>query len=161
MCDRYLSIKDFAIAAGVSVQSVYKRLNQVDNSLNQYLNQIDGKKMLNIQALQDIYGIKVEQPVEQPLNQNIQSDSTSGSENDIYKALLQQLDILQEQLQVKDQQISDLNSRLQDSLNLLDQQQKLTAVAEQKILQLEQRNQELEAPVKSPEKRWWQKFFVK
>lgn len=161
MSDRYLSIKDFANAAGVSVQSVYKRLNQVDNSLNQYLNQIDGKKMLNIQALQDIYGIKVEQPVEQPLNQNIQSDSTSGSENDIYKALLQQLDILQEQLQVKDQQISDLNSRLQDSLNLLDQQQKLTAVAEQKILQLEQRNQELEAPEKSPEKRWWQKFFVK
>lgn len=161
MGDRYLSIKDFAIAAGVSVQSVYKRLNQVDNSLNQYLNQIDGKKMLNIQALQDIYGIKVEQPVEQPLNQNIQSDSTSGSENDIYKALLQQLDILQEQLQVKDQQISDLNSRLQDSLNLLDQQQKLTAVAEQKILQLEQRNQELEASEKSPEKRWWQKFFVK
>lgn len=71
MGDRYLSIKDFANAAGVSVQSVYKRLNQVDNSLNQYLNQIDGKKMLNIQALQDIYGIKVEQPVEQPLNQNI------------------------------------------------------------------------------------------
>lgn len=161
MGDRYLSIKDFANAAGVSVQSVYKRLNQVDNSLNQYLNQIDGKKMLNIQALQDIYGIKVEQPVEQPLNQNIQPDSTSKLDNDIYKVLLQQLDILQEQLQVKDQQISDLNNRLQDSLNLLDQQQKLTAVAEQKILQLEHRDQEPDAPEQSPEKRWWQKFFAK
>lgn len=159
MSDRYLSIKDFATAAGVSVQSVYKRLNQVDNSLNQYSTQVDGKKMLNIQALQDIYGIEVEQPVEQPLNLNIKPDLTG--ENDIYKALLQQLDILQEQLQVKDQQISDLNSRLQDSLNLLDQQQKLTAVAEQKILQLEQRDQDPEAPEPEnpPVKSWWRRIF--
>ena len=49
--DHYLSIKDFAQAAGVSVQSVYKRLNQVENHLNQYLNLIDGKKMLDISLI--------------------------------------------------------------------------------------------------------------
>lgn len=149
--DQYLSVKDFAQAAGVSVQSVYKRLNQVENSLNQYLNLIDGKKMLDIKALKDVYGIEVEQPVEQPLNRNSQPDSTRDT---AIKALSQQLEVLQDQIKSKDQQIEELNQRLKESMQLLDQQQKLTAIAEQKVMMLEQQSTE-------PEKKkpWWLRFF--
>lgn len=157
--DHYLSIKDFARAAGVSVQSIYKRLNQVENLLNQYLNLIDGKKMLNIKALKDLYGVEVEQPVEQPLNQSCQPDSTSYT---AIKALNQQLEVLQDQLKSKDQQIEELNQRLKESMQLLDQQQKLTAIAEQKVMMLEQQSEDQE---ENPEEReskksWWKRIFL-
>lgn len=156
--DQYLTIKDFARAAGVSVQSVYKRLNQVENSLNQYLNLIDGKKMLDIKALKDVYEIEVEQLVVQPLNQSCQPDSTSDI---AIKALNQQLEVLQGQLKSKDLQIEELNQRLKESMQLLDQQQKLTAIAEQKVLMLEQQSAN---PEENPEEReskksWWKRIF--
>lgn len=157
MSDRYLSIKDFAKEAGVSVQSIYKRLNQVENHLNQYLNLIDGKKMLDIKALKDLYGVEVEQPVEQPLNQNSQPDSTSDT---AIKALSQQLEVLQDQIKSKDQQIEELNQRLKESMQLLDQQQKLTAIAEQKVMMLEQQSADQEQqPEPDPKKSWWLRFF--
>lgn len=157
--NQYLSIKDFAQAAGVSVQSVYKRLNQVENSLNQYLNLIDGKKMLDIKALKDVYGIEVEQPVEQPLNRNSQPDSTRDT---AIKALSQQLEVLQDQIKSKDQQIEELNQRLKESMQLLDQQQKLTAIAEQKVMMLEQQSTDQEEDPKEPEskKSWWKRIFL-
>lgn len=157
--NQYLSIKDFAQAAGVSVQSVYKRLNQVENPLNQYLNLIDGKKMLDIKALKDVYGIEVEQPVEQPLNRNSQPDSTRDT---AIKALSQQLEVLQDQIKSKDQQIEELNQRLKESMQLLDQQQKLTAIAEQKVMMLEQQSTDQEEDPKEPEskKSWWKRIFL-
>lgn len=156
--DHYLSIKDFAQAAGVSVQSIYKRLNQVENPLNQYLNLIDGKKMLDIKALKDLYGVEVAQLVVQPLNQSCQPDSTSDI---AIKALNQQLEVLQGQLKSKDLQIEELNQRLKESMQLLDQQQKLTAIAEQKVLMLEQQSAN---PEENPEEReskksWWKRIF--
>lgn len=155
--DHYLSIKDFAQAAGVSVQSVYKRLNQVENHLNQYLNLIDGKKMLDIKALKDLYGVEVAQLVVQPLNQSCQPDSTSDI---AIKALNQQLEVLQDQLKSKDQQIEELNQRLKESMQLLDQQQKLTAIAEQKVLMLEQQSADQEQqPEPEPKKARWLRFF--
>lgn len=159
MSDRYLTIKDFAQAAGVSVQSIYKRLNQVENPLNQYLNLIDGKKMLDIKALKDLYGIEVEQPVEQPLNQSCQPDSTSDI---AIKALNQQLGVLQDQLKSKDLQIDELNQRLKESMQLLDQQQKLTAIAEQKVLMFEQQSADHEENPEEPEskKSWWKRIFL-
>lgn len=159
MSDRYLSIKDFARAAGVSVQSVYKRLNQVENPLNQYLNLIDGRKMLDIKALKDLYGVEVEQPVEQPLNQSYQPNSTGDT---AIKALNRQLGVLQDQLKSKDLQIEELNQRLKESMQLLDQQQKLTAIAEQKVMMLEQQSTDQEEDPKEPEskKSWWRRIFL-
>ena len=152
--NQYLTIKDFAQAAGVSVQAVYKRLNQVKNPLNQYLNLIDGRKMLDIKALKDLYGVEVEQPVEQPLNQNSQPDPTCDT---VIKALNQQLGVLQDQLKSKDQQIEELNQRLKESMQLLDQQQKLTAIAEQKVMMLEQQSADQEEP--ESKKSWWRRIF--
>lgn len=48
----YISIKEFAKRAGVSRQSVYKALNQVDSRLTAFVNLVDNQKMLNIKAAQ-------------------------------------------------------------------------------------------------------------
>lgn len=49
-----LTIKEFAKIAGITVQSVYQRL---DTSLKDYLEIVKGQKYLKVQALKDIYNI--------------------------------------------------------------------------------------------------------
>ena len=76
----YLSIKDFAKRAGVSQQSLYKRLNKLNNQLNNYIKLIDNQKMIDIRALQEVYGVEVEQPIQpfiQPVEQPIQPNFDS------------------------------------------------------------------------------------
>lgn len=99
----YISIKEFAVRAGVSPQAIYKRLNQVDNQLNNYIKPVGNQRMLNIRALQDIYGIEVvnqNQPVEQPVGNSNQPDQAQD-----------QIRVLQEQLNVKDQQLREQAER--------------------------------------------------
>lgn len=74
MENEYISVKEFAEKAGISVQAVYKRLN---NRLKQYVKVVDNQKMLDIRALQDIYGIKVKQPIQPKL-------TTSSTQNSIF-----------------------------------------------------------------------------
>lgn len=49
----YISIAEFAEQAGVSKQAVYQRLNK---SLKAYVKAVDGKKSIDIRALEDLYG---------------------------------------------------------------------------------------------------------
>ena len=68
--DGLLTVQQFAALVGKSPQSIYKRLNKVDNpvdnqvvnSIQPYVVVVEGQKMLKIQAVSDLYGIKVEQP---------------------------------------------------------------------------------------------------
>ena len=68
--DGLLTVQQFAALVGKSPQSIYKRLNKVDNpvdnqvvnSIQPYVVVVEGQKMLKIQAVADLYGIKVEQP---------------------------------------------------------------------------------------------------
>lgn len=148
----YISIKEFAVRAGVSPQAIYKRLNQVDNQLNNYVKQVGNQRMLNIQALQAVYGIEVDnknQPVEQPVvNSN--------------QPMQDQIRVLQEQLNSKDQQLREQAERdqkkdeqirmLQEQLieqdqrhheqiqtmqELLSQEQKLHLLSVQRVQELE------------------------
>ena len=103
----YITIKEFAARAGVSPQAIYKRLNQVDNQLINYIKQVGNQRMLNIQALQDIYGIQIDnqnQPVEQPVVNLIQPDQMQD-----------QIRMLREQLNIKDQQLREQAER--DQMN--------------------------------------------
>lgn len=150
MVDQYVSIKEFAARAGVSPQSVYKRLNQVGNQLSNYIKPVGNQRMLNIRALQDVYGVEVDnqnQPVEQPVVNSNQPD---------------QIRMLQEQLNIKDQQLREQAEReqkkdeqirkLQDQLieqdqrhhgqikamqELLSQEQKLHLLSVQRVQELE------------------------
>ena len=70
--DGLLTVQQFAALVGKSPQSIYKRLNKVDNPVdNQVVNPIqpyvvvvDGQKMLKIQAISELYGMEVEQPIQ-------------------------------------------------------------------------------------------------
>lgn len=52
----FLTIKEFAELAGVTRQSVYKKL---DNSLSTYVSIVDNQKMLQSKALFEVYHIDV------------------------------------------------------------------------------------------------------
>lgn len=137
----YISIKEFAERAGVSPQAIYKRLNQVGNQLINYIKPVGNQRMLNIRALQDIYGIEVDnqnQPVEQPVVNFSQPDQMQN-----------QIRVLQEQLNVKDQQLREQAERdqkkdeqirkLQDQLIEQDQRHHEQIKAMQELLNQEQK----------------------
>lgn len=165
MENEYISVKEFAEKAGISVQAVYKRLN---NRLKQYVKVVDNQKMLDIRALQDIYGIKVKQPIQPKLTTSSTQNSTSDT---LVDTLLMQIEILKNELDVKNEQIREkdnqlnekdnqmaaLNARLEESLRLLDQQQQLQAM-EKKIQVLENKQEDVVEPVEEhPEtKHWWE-----
>ena len=148
----YISIKAFAERAGVSPQSVYKRLNQVDNQLNNYIKPVGNQRMLNIQALHDIYGIEVDnqnQPVEQPVvNFNQPMQDQIRLLQDQLNSKDQQLREQAERDQKKDEQIRKLQAQLieqdlrhheqiQTMQELLNQEQKLHLLSVQRVQELE------------------------
>ena len=156
--NQYISVKEFAERAGKSVQAIYKGLN---NRLNQYVKLVDNQKMLDIKALQEVYGIEVEQPIQPELI----TDSTNETVVEVlFEQLKKELDVKNEQLREKDNQIAALNKRLEESHRLLDQSQQLQAM-EKKIQALEDKKEDIvehgavEPPPESePEhekKKWW------
>ena len=134
-----LTVQQFADAAGISKQAVYKAIN---NQLKPFVQLVDGKKMLQRKALQEVYGLSVEQPLTNrvnPLNITLQM-------------LQQQLEEKDRQLAAKDLQIKELTDELAkerehsrgttDKLALLaDQAQKLHAIG-----QLQPPAEEVEEP---------------
>lgn len=170
----YLSIKDFAKKAGVSQQSLYKRLNNPNNQLNNYVKMVENQKMIDIRALQEVYGVEVEQPIQpiiQPVEQPIQPLLQATIES-----LSKELERKSEELQAKDKQYADLKASMEEQLKvkdkqiehygkLLDQEQQLNAMNQQKILALESKLEEPNEvdPKESdePPKGFWAKIFKK
>lgn len=85
--NQYISVKEFAERAGKSVQAIYKGLN---NRLNQYVKLVDNQKMLDIKALQEVYGIEVEQPIQPEL-------TTDSTEETVIDTLLEEIEILRKE----------------------------------------------------------------
>lgn len=104
--EKYVSIKEIAKMAGVSPQAIYKQLN---NKLKTYVKMVDGKKMLNISALDVIEKKSKSTNVEQQL-----------------------INILQTELNKKNEQIERLEQ-------LISQEQQLRMICETKLLQLEEK----------------------
>lgn len=129
MDKEYLSISEFAEAAGVSPQAIYKRLS---TDLKEYATELNSRKVLKAEALQ-LFNIKEEK---QPVNNELQ----------------QVVDLLKEQLKAKDEQIQ----RLQSSLEL---QQQLNAATLQTFKALPGSEEAAPAEVAEqtqPKKRhWW------
>lgn len=154
--NQYISVKEFAQRAGKSVQAIYKGLN---NRLNQYVKLVDNQKMLDIRALQEVYGIDVEQPIQPELTTNSTEDSTKDI---VIDTLLEQIEILKNELDVKNEQIREKDKQLSDTLKALNQAQYLQATAESKVKLLEEKQEEEKvvepAPESEPEqekKKWW------
>lgn len=139
MDKKYLTIKEYADIRGVSVSSVYKRLN---TTLKKYFVEVEGQKRLKIEVL-EAEGLKPSNgEVEEVFNPNFQPSST----------------IAEKQLEIKDKQIEQLNEqieRLQEDNRKKDefiqeQSRKLTELLEQSNILL-QNNQLLLANNKTTE----------
>lgn len=125
--DGLLTVQQFAALIGKSPQSIYKRLNKVDNPVdNQVVNPIqpyvvvvEGQKMLKIQAISELYGIEVEQPIQpgcqpeseklstpfNPVEQPIQPPADEKSSDEVA--------FLREQIRRQDTMIESLNRELE------------------------------------------------
>lgn len=106
---------------------------QLNNKLKKYLKEVDGKKTLEKSALELFKKQENSSTVEQQL-----------------------INMLQTELNQKNEQIAQLQK-------LLDQEQQLHAMAQQKLALLEEKNQEPEVeapePIEPVKKSWWQKIF--
>ena len=55
MDKEFISIKDFAEKVGVSVQAIYKRINNKNDKIQPYLNQFNGKFFVSIKAVDELF----------------------------------------------------------------------------------------------------------
>ena len=121
--DGLLTVQQFAALVGKSPQSIYKRLNKVDNPVDNpiqpYVVVVEGQKMLKIQALSELYGMEVEQPI-QPSCQP-ESEKLSTSFNPVEQPIQPHVDekssdevaFLREQIRCQDTMIEALNKELE------------------------------------------------
>jgi hypothetical protein len=107
----FLTIKQAADKMGVTPQYVYKQLN---NKFKPYLLIVKGKKCLNKSILEEY-----EKEVEQPFNNN--SININQELSTTLETLNKTIDMLTNQLQIKDNQIENLTK-------LIDQQQQLQLI---------------------------------
>lgn len=129
MNDGLLTVQQFADAAGISKQAVYKKLN---NQLKPFVQLVDGKKMLQNKALSEIYGVEVDQP-SQP---NSQPTVNQSQPLEALIAMLQkELDGKNEQIAAQARQIEQLTSALENTTSSLQAAQALHAGTMQKQLQ--------------------------
>ena len=108
MDKEYLSVKEFAAAAGLTPQAVYKKLN---NQLKPYFKMVDGKKTIEKSAL-ELFD---------------RSSETTTSSATVEQQLI---NMLQTELNKKNEQIAELQKAL-------DQEQRLHAMSQQRLLELE------------------------
>lgn len=133
--NEYLSIKEFADAAGVSKQAVYQRLT---GTLKPYVSIKDGVKYLNIRAL-ELY--KGDDAVKK-LKKNNQEESNSVQVDSM-------IELLKRELDQKNKQIDELHKLLEQSqVNLSQAQYRLQLIEDQ-------RNEEPEEK-KEP---WWRRWL--
>lgn len=142
-CKEYLTIKEFADAAGVSKQAVYQRLM---GTLKPYVSVKDGVKYLNIRAL-ELY--KGDDAVKK-LKKNNQEESNSVQVDSMVELLKRELD-------QKNKQIDELHKLLEQSqVNLSQAQYRLQLIEEKQMQEQSEADQTEQEPVK---KTWWQKLF--
>ena len=153
-----MTIKEFAAVAGISEQAVYKQLN---GKLSTFSTRLNGKKAIKIEALQE-YGFNQIQPEIQLFKPDIQlfqpkfNQELSEKEAEInrLKEQIQQqkVDDLSRQVEeLKNHQIESLHDLLRESQAALSRQQQLTALQEQRIIQLTASDPEEAATVEHEE----------
>lgn len=128
----YITIKEFAKRAGVSPQAIYQR---IEKDLKPYFKEVDGKKTLDIKAL-DLFILKADD---------------KHVDNELIKTLQETLKLLSNQLEVKDKQIAELNERLSEA-NELNRNNQILIGREQQPKQIASTSEE---PIK---KKFWDRF---
>lgn len=148
----YLSIKDFIIVVDRTEQSIYKRLKNKDDKLNNYSKKFSKGTKLHKNAIKEVYGIDLTDEqifglvgkVEQKVEKVEKVEKLDFAEN-IERAESQQkqvnndkiVEILEREIKNKDKIIENLTLQLADTTRMLDQQQQLSIIDKQTILQLQ------------------------
>lgn len=152
----FLSQKQIADKLGVPKQKIYRciKLNHIKEAHSEV---VKGNTVLmyDKQAIEQIESIlKGGATTSSEAHSEVHHEAVNEALNE---AVLKQLDILNEQLKAKDKQIENLQK-------LLDQEQQLNAMNQQKILALETKLEEPTEPVEpdeEPPKGFWTRFFKK
>lgn len=125
-----LTVKEYAEAVGVSQQAVYQRLNK---GLSSFVVEVKGQKFIKRQALEEAQVQKDSSKVEQDSSKDsIKIEQGLNNVDKLLETLSQTVTLLQGQLEVKDQQISELNKRLEQALNNTSQSHYIAAQAQHK-----------------------------
>ena len=104
----YLTVKEFASKANVSVQAIYQRL---DRDLKPYLKMFKGKKYIYSEGLR--FFVKDDlTTIQQELNKEDLTRFSESTNNPEIELLNGALTAFKEQLEVKDKQISELQAAL-------------------------------------------------
>lgn len=142
----YLTIKEFAEKVGVSQQAIYK---QVERKLKNYVKLIDNQKRIDIRALQEVYGIEIEQPIQpnvEPVEQSIRSSSQQIIDRLLFDMLHEELRKKNEQIETLQQIIKENELKYHESLmqsqQNLEREQRLHLLSKQRILELESKQEE-------------------
>lgn len=136
--EEYLGVKEFAERVQKSEQSVYKRLRNKNDKIQQYVKLKDGKKVIAAAAIEYLYNndcIEYEE---------ITEEEKPLQDNEIINILREQIEQQRKEIEFKNKQLEDLTEQLKASSEretnyqtLLNQQQQLTAAEKQKVLLLE------------------------
>ena len=141
-----LTIKDFAQLAGVSVQSIYKKIGKPNNPIQRYLVELKGLKYIRRAALDVLYSpapTAAASPaeIEEQPPQTDEPAKTKSSTDRLLDILETQLADQRRQLEEKDKQIADqsrqisqLLEQIAESTKIINQQQQLTAMNTQLLL---------------------------
>ena len=167
----YLTIKQFAEAANVTPQRIYKLLskdnglnNGLSNKLKPYIKIENNQKYLDIRALElfEKNGVnqQVEQPIEQPIEQRVERSCNDQASQVAIAALSDQLEVLQQQLTAKDSQLSAKDKQIAELQAALRAEQEhaaqlTTALTQQQALHAgdiqRQLTEQREQPERMPE----------
>lgn len=122
----YLTVAEFAAAAGVSKQAVYQRMK---GSLKPFVQVVKGQKFIHISALNDIFKNSDNKDFQSALNKGETKVNLAGAAYD--DTLIQ---ALKEQLAEKDRQLKEKDKQIEQLLKLNDQQQQLTLQSQNLLL---------------------------
>lgn len=147
------TIRDIANELGVSKQAVFKKVDKL--GLRQQLTKVDNQFTVDENQEKLIKYEFEKKNATQKASTTPSTETTTETTTSLHQVdtlidmLREELANKNRELEIKNKQIADLNERLAESQRLIDQQQKLHAVTEQKLLALE------EAP-KEEKRHWWQ-----
>lgn len=142
----YISISEFARETGKSRTTVYKYL---DSFLSTYVQQdAQGRKVISRAAVKVFESIGAGKVVQ---DERTDKRTEKRSDAQVNEQVEQVIEALKEQLRVKDEQISSLHDLLRESQAALSRQQQLTALQEQRIIQLTASDPEEAATVEHEE----------
>ena len=131
----FLTVKEFAVKAEVSVQAIYQRL---ERDLKPYLKTFKGKKYISSEGLQLF--VKCDSTnVKQELNKDTLIPFNESANNSEIELLRETLTAFKDQLQVKDKQLAEKDNQIEQltaSLQAAQEQQTAltTALTQQQAL---------------------------